>query len=349
MRTRTKFCAIVAVLAVAAPVALSQGPTAPEPAATSNGRLLPTAAAAYAEYQGKVSTVMVNKFDSVKDFDAALDTFGAPNPAQLSSSWVSYSSILGAQDAKFNKAVRNADVYYGPERFMVMLERSPQYAATLDGGKDVVQTILAANSRDAARVSSAGAFIREQSYTLQKVGWGKEDMRKRKDGVLTTLRSSAKNTKSVDDAVQKLFAGPDLNAMLASFAASPTAAESMWDKVSIFAASAPGKAFSSVSPVTVAPTQLQVKTGAEGTVSRMVTLAALHELEADRSNPEVVKATMADPVTMQCVEAAQMEMFGCLEAVASRSDQAFCLARYGLRVSGEKQRSIAGCVTEIAQ
>ena len=349
MRTRTKFCAFAAFMAIAAPVALSQGPTAPAPAATTNGRLLPTTAAAYAEYQGKVSEVMVNKFSSAKDLDNALNTFGAPNVDQLSSAWVSYSGILAAQNPEFVKEVRNIDQYYGRERLMLGLERDLGYAKTLKGGSDAMQTVLAANSRDASRVSAAGAFVREQSYTLQKVAWGKEDMRKKKDGVVSSLRSSSKSTKAVDAAVQKLFAGPDLNAMLASFAASPTGAESLWDKVQVFTASAPGKAFSSVSPVAVASTQLTVVPEYQGTVNRMVTLAALHAIDADQSNAEQVKATMADPVATQCLEAAQMEMFGCLSAVASRSDQAFCLARYGLRVSGEVQRSIAGCVTEIAK
>jgi len=348
LRTRTKFCALVAVLAIAAPMAVSQAPTTPAPAATSNGRLLPTTAAAYADYQGKVTAVMSNKFGSAKDLDNALETFGAPNVDQLSSSWVSYSGILAAQNPEFVKEVRNIDQYYGRERLMLGLQRDLGYAKTLKGGADAMQTVLAANSRDAARVSSAGAFVREQSYTLQKVTWGKEDMRKKKDGVVSSLRSASKTSKNVDDAVQKLFAGPDLNAMLASFAASPTGSESLWDKVQVFTASAPGKAFSSVAPVTVAQNQLTVVPEFQGTVNRMVTLGALHAIDADQSAGEQVKATMADPTTTQCLEAAQMEMFGCLSAVASRSDQAFCLARYGLRVSGEKQRSIAGCVTEIA-
>ena len=345
MRTRTKFCALVAVLALAAPVALSQGPTAPEPAATTaSGRLLPTTAAAYADYQGKLSGMMVNQLGSAKELDAALDTFGAPNIDQLGSSWMSFSGILAAQDVDFTKAVRNANDYYGPERFMVLLERSPQYASTLDGGKDAVQTILAASSSDASRVSAAGAFIKKQSYTLQKVGWAKEDMRKKKDPMLDALRASAKTSKPIDEAVQKLFAGPDLNAVVAQFAAAPSSAESVWDKVQVFTASAPGKAFSAVSPVAVASTQLEVKPGAKGTVDRMVTLAALHELEADRTNPAVVKTTMADPTTTECLASAQRNMFACLSGNATRYEQVA-----GLRVSGEMQETYASCVTEIAK
>ncbi|MEQ1784666.1 MAG: hypothetical protein ABMA14_25245 [Hyphomonadaceae bacterium] len=348
MRNRTKFCAVALALAIATPVAISQ---APAPASTAGGaRLLPSTAAAYADYQGEVSNIMVNSLSDAAEVDQALEHFAAPNVDQLSSSWLSYSAILAAQNPEFVKGVRDIDNYYGRERLMLGLERDLGYATTLGGGNAALQTVLASTSRDKGRISSAGAFVKEQSYTMQNFGWAKKRLSaKENENALGSLRVAAKANKPVTDAVQKLFAGPDLNAMLASVATAPESANSLWDKVSVIAVSAPGKAFSSVSPVTVAPTTLEVDPNLKGTANRMMTLAAMHTIDADKSNADQVTATMKDPTTTSCLEAAQIEMFGCVSATATRYEHAFCLARYGLRLNGDKNRSIAGCVTTLAK
>lgn len=344
MRNRTKIYALMAVLAVAAPVAISQAPDTPE--AAESARLLHANAAAYADYQGKVSDIMVNKLGSSKDLEAALESFAAPNVNQLSSSWVSYSGILATQNAELAKSIRESEAAYGRERVMLGLQRDLGYARTLKGGEDALQSILTSTSRDAGRVSSAGVFVKEQSYTMQRLAWGKEKVRN-KDAAVSALKVSSRAAKPVTDAMQKLFAGPDLNVMLASMTASPNAAENLWDKVAVVAASAPGKAFTTVSPVAVSQSKLDVAPEFKGTANRMVTLAALHALDADKTDSEQFTATMNDPTSLMCLEAAQVEMWGCLSAAGSRDEQAFCLARYGLRVPGDRNRSIAGCVSEL--
>lgn len=348
MRNRTKFCAIALSLAIAAPIAISQAPDTAAPAGSS--RILPNTAAAYADYQGQVSQIMNKELGNASEVDRALDVFAAPNVDQLSSSWLSYSAILAAQNPEFVKGVRDIDNYYGRERLALGLERDLGYATTLAGGSQALQTVLAATSRDKGRISSAGAFVKEQSYTMQSFGWAKKRLSAKENAeALSSLRSNAKSTKPVSDAVQKLFAGPDLNAMLASVATSPDSANTLWDKVSVIAVSAPGKAFSSVSPITVAPSALEVDPNLKGTANRMMTLAALHAIDADKTNAAQVNATMKDPTTLSCLEAAQIEMFGCVSATATRYEHAFCLARYGLRLNGDKNRSIAGCVTTLAK
>ena len=94
------------------------------------------------------------------------------------------------------------------------------YARTLKGGEAALQSALAVNSRDSSRISSAGAFVKEQSYKLQNVTWGKSKV-KDANGSVKTLAVAAKASRPVTDAAQKVFSGPDLNTMLASVAASP--------------------------------------------------------------------------------------------------------------------------------
>lgn len=347
LRTRTKFCALAVVLAIATPVAISQAPTPETPADAPAARLLPVTAAAYADYQGRVSEIMTKELASAKELEKALDTFGAPNLNQLSSGWLSYSGILASQSGEFTTAVRNASDYYGQERFLQYMQMDIGYARSLDGGEDALQNALTINSQDSSRISSAGAFVKEQSYKLQKVGWGKERV-KSPTATLNALKVSARASKPVTDSVQKLFAGPDLNAMFASMAASPTSANQLWDKVSVIAVSAPGKALNAVSPVSVAKPELKLDPEFKPTANRMVTLAALHSMGIDQSNPEHVKAAMNDPVSMQCLQEAQGYLFGCVETAYTRYELAFCLARHGLRFEKDKIRSMGSCFAEIA-
>ncbi len=345
MRSELKFCAaILALAAFATPVALSQTPASPTP----EKRILPTAAAGYAEYQGEVSNIMSKELSSAADLDKAMNTFGGPNPGQLSAAWISYSAILAAQNPDFVTAVRDIDSYYGRERVLTGMRNDIGYARSLKGGEAALQAALNVNSKDTARISSAGAFVKEQSYKLQNVAWGKSKV-KDPNGSIKALKASAAASRPVTDAAQKLFAGPDLNAMLATVAASPSNAGSIWDKVSVFAASAPASAFSSLSPVTTAPPSLKVDPKYLGTANRMVTLAAFHAIEADKTNQTDVKAAMNDSMSVTCLEEAQMQLLSCVSAAHIRSDLTFCLARHGLKLPGEDVRSMGGCFSEIAK
>lgn len=344
MRSKTRFTVLALALAALAPAAIGQGPASPNP----DKRMLPTTAAAYGEYQGEVSTIMSKELSSAADLDKALNTFGAPNPNQLSSGWISYSAILAAQNKEFVDAVRDIDGYYGRERVMTGMRNDIGYARSLKGGEAALQSALAVNSKDSGRISSAGAFVKEQSYKLQNVAWGKTKV-KDPNGSIKALKASANGTRPVTDAAQKLFAGPDLNVILASAAASPSNAGSIWDKVSVFAASAPATAFSALSPVTAASTALKVDPKYAGTANRMVTLAAFHAIEADKTNTDDVKAAMNDSMSVVCLEEAQMQLFSCVSAAHVRSDLTFCLARHGLKLPGEDVRSMGGCFSEIAK
>ncbi len=346
MRSETKFCAALLSLALAAPLALAQTPATPTPEV----RMLPTSAAAYAEYQGEVSSVMAKPFASAKELDRALDTFGAPNPDQLSSAWISYSAIIAAQQKDFVTAVRDIDSYYGRDRVMTGMRNDVGYARTLKGGEQALQAALSVNSRDAGRISNAGAFVKEQSYTLQSIGWGKQKIKDPK-GSAHQLKASARAIRPVATAATKLFSGPDLNAMLASVSASPADAGSIWDKISVLTASAPATAFSALSPVQAAQSSLKVDPQHLSTVNRMVTLAAFHVIEADKdaSHSSDVKAAMTDKNTSGCIDWAQMQLQACVSAAYTRAEVSFCLARHGLELKNDKSPSVGACFSEIAK
>lgn len=345
MRSELKFCAVaLALAAVLAPVAMSQARASPTP----DKRMLPSSAAAYGEYQGEVSTIMSKELSSAADLDKALNTFGAPNPGQLSSGWISYSAILAAQNKEFVDAVRDIDGYYGRERVMTGMRNDIGYARTLKGGEAALQSALQVNSNNFEPHLQRLRLCEGAAHKLQSVAWGKTKV-KDANGSVKTLAVASKAARPVTDAAEKVFSGPDLNAMLASVAASPASAGSVWDKVSVFAASAPGNAFSALSPVTAASAALKVDPKYNGTANRMVTLAAFHAIEADKTNTNDVKAAMNNSMSVACLEEAQMQLFSCVSAAHVRSDLTFCLARHGLKLPGEDVRSMGGCFSEIAK
>jgi hypothetical protein len=275
--------------------------------------------------------------------DAELNTFGAPNPDQLSSGWIAYQAMIAAQDRDFSGAVRDIDAYYGRERVMTGMRNDVGYARTLKGGESALQSALAANGKDTSRINSAADYVKAQAYKLQDIAWGKTRV-KDPSGRAGQLKVNSKITKPVAEAAAKLFGGPDLGAMLAS--ASATGGQtSIWDRVTMLTGSAPTSAFAaaavSLSPTSlsaaaaVAPVKtLKIDPKREGTANRIVTLAAFHVLNAQSSNAEDVKVAMKDRVTADCIDWSQLQLQACVSAAYTRADLSFCLAEHAIRDPG---------------
>lgn len=319
MRSMTGLCAAALVLVM----------TAPAFAQTAEPRVLPSAAAHYGEYQGDVSQISAAPLKSSKELDAALDTFGAQNPDQLSSGWIAYSAMVAAQDKDFAAAVKDIDAYYGRERVMTGFRNDVGYARTLKGGETALQDALSANSRDAGRISSAAAFVKDQAYKLQDVAWGKSRLGSGTT-VANKLKADAKTPKPVADAAQKLFAGPDLGIVLSN----AHGEKSVWDKVSILA-SAPTAALTQTGVISAPAAPLKVDPKREGTANRIVTLAAFHVLEAEKTNKDDVKTAMKDKVTYDCIDWSQLQLQACVSAAYTRADLSFCLAEHAIGDAGQ--------------
>lgn len=323
-------CAFVTALPVSA---LAQTPEAPAPG------LVRGAAAAYADYQGHVSNIRAKPLAGAEQLDTALDTFGAQNPGQLSSGWISYSAMVAAQNKDFGAAVRDIDAFYGRDRVLNGMRNDVGYARSLKGGEAALQSALVVNSQDSSRISSAAAFVKEQAYKLQDIAWGKSRI---KDAGSTAnhLKISARTVRPIADAAQKFFAGPDLNAMLVS--ANAGSQGSIWDKVSLITASAPAAAIASIAPATTPAPALRVDPKREGTADRIVTLAALHVLDAEKGNADDVKAAMKDKSTYDCIDWSQLQLQACVSAAYTRADLSFCLAEHAIGETG-------ACFSDVAR
>jgi hypothetical protein len=297
------------------------------------------AAAAYADYQGQVSDIRAKPLSGADQLDKALDTFGAQNPDQLSNGWIAYSAMVAAQNKEFGAAVKDIDAYYGRERVLNGMRNDVGYARSLKGGEAALQSALVVNSQDSSRISSAAAFVKEQAYKLQDIAWGKSRL-KDAGGAANHLKISARTTRPIAETAQKFFAGPDLNAMLVS--ANAGSQGSIWDKVSMITASAPAAALATVKPATAPAPTMHVDPKREGTANRIVTLAALHVLDAEKGNTDDVKAAMKDKPTYDCIDWSQLQLQACVSAAYTRADLSFCLAEHAIGETG-------GCFANVAR
>lgn len=312
-------------------------------APASEARVMEGAAAAYADYQGHVSSIRAKPLADAEQLDKELTTFGASNPDQLSSGWISYQAMIAAQNKDFSGAVRDIEAYYGRDRVMTGMRNDVGYARTLKGGETALQSALLANGQDTSRINSAADYVKQQAYKLQDVAWGKTKL-KDPSGRAGELKVNAKVVKPIAEAATKLFAGPDLGAMLASASASG-GQSSIWDKVSTLTASAPTSALAAVAPSltttslnpapALGPTKtMKVDPRREGTANRIVTLAAFHVLNAESSHTDDVKVAMKDRPTSDCIDWSQLQLQACVSAAYTRADLSFCLAEHAIRDPG---------------
>jgi hypothetical protein len=356
MRCESWFRSAALSIVFISPMATAQAPkpaAEPAPAATTAApkpRVLQSAAAAYGEYQSEVSAIRSAPIAGATELDRALTTFGGQNTDQLSAGWISYSALIASQNKDFAEAVRDIDGFYGRERVMTGMRNDVGYARTLEGGEQALQTALAVNSQDATRISGAAAFVKDQAVRLQNIAWGKARF-KDASGTANKLKLSSKTARPIADAATKVFAAPDINLMLASAAKSPSAG-SVWDKLSVITASAPAAALGAVAPAQATHAgAMKVLPKYEGTANRIVTLAAFHVLEAEKTDEETMKTAMKDKQMFECIDWAQLQLQACVSAAYTRSDLSFCLAQHalGLQSSDGAAPSVGACFNSVAR
>lgn len=342
MRSKTGLsiaAAVVTTLFLPSIATAQSSPSTPQqPAASSSTanapKVLQSAAAAYAEYQGEVSNISTKKIDGERDLDHALDTFGGQNPNQLSSGWISYSALIASQNQEFAASMRDIDSFYGRDRVMTGMRNDVAYARSLPGGEQALQMALAVNEKDSRRISSAAAFVKDQAYQLQEVSWGKKRLRN-SDSTVNRLKASSSTSRPIADVAQRFFATPELDLVLAT-ATNTSGQSSVWDKVSMLTTSAPAAALAAVQPAssTVAHTSYRVDPRRETTANRIVTLAAFQVLEAAASHEGDVKSAMSDRPTKDCIDWSQVQLRACVSAAYTRADLSFCLAEHAIGDQG---------------
>jgi hypothetical protein len=300
---------------------------AASPIATGNP--IAKAASSYGTFQEDITALDTGVIAKPGDLDAALDRMTGHSPQSLAQGWIAFSAIAASQSASFVATVREAEAAFGRDMLMRGFRNDNAYATRLKGAGDAVQGMLAAASRESARVYSVGAAFEKRSYDLQKTGWA--DLR------------AGNAAARVAQLKQVTAAGrPISNVVLAAF--SPEASSAAASEGSRLAQSLAEALRLGPSPAqasgSAAPTGLRYRDDRKATVDRVVTLAAIQALDAAPGAPADVSTMLSDKPTQDCLEWARLHMYQCISAARFRYEHAFCLGTHALKDVGACMRGV---------
>lgn len=335
MLTKSLTAAISAIAGLALHAA-AQG-TAPAPqnvSAPAQPDPLSNAAALYATYQGDVTDVKSQGFNSARDIDKALTNLGGHNSDQFTQGWMAYSALVAAQTPEFKASVLDIEGYYGRDTLLTGLKNDVRYARTLNGGNSAVASSLSAVSADSRRLVGAAAYVKEQAYSLQGSGWAKGRIGNsgaKAEGLFASTRAGIPARSTMIAAL----ASPDMDNVLSSAgsAGSPSVWESVTSAASTIRVPAVAARFGATN---------RVARGKEPIADSIATLAAYRVLGADASNDGAIRKTMSERETAGCVNMAQLNLQQCVAAAHKHYEIPFCIGEHALSDIGK-------CIGKVAQ
>ena len=292
-------------------------------------------AAVYATFQADVSDVSEGELASASDIEVSLTNLGSQNPGQLSSGWLAYAALIASQDEAYRAAVRDISSYYGAESFTRGLRNDPRYARSLEGGKSAVTSALVATDADVTRINHAGAYVKEQAYSLQASGWAKARIGNT-DQMIETIRTAALSGRSAAPEFVSALGTPDMGGLLKR--AGSDGAVSLWDGVSTAAEAVRVP----VLPIKYDGRSARIRAGKEPIADRIATLAAYRILGEEASTPDELYTAMSERQTQGCLKMAQLNLHQCVAAAHKQYEVPFCIGEHALL-------DVGGCIGDVTQ
>ena len=308
-------------------VVAEAAPTQPQSDAISDS------AAIYATFQADVTDVKTTTFESTGEIESSLRNLGGQNPTQLTSGFIAYSALVASQDPTFRASVQDIEGFYGRETLLLGLSNDVRYARSLDGGTSAVTSSLGAIAADSRRLRGAGAYVKEQAYTLQGAGWAKSRF-SNKSSVLDQLASGT--GRPVSATLRAAFADSSIDTAL--FQAGQNGAPSLWDGVS---SAASAVRFPSLN-IAYSGNTTRVAAGREQVADQIATLAAYRVLGTDAVPASTVRQTMNETRTRNCIQTARLNLQQCVAAVHQHHEAPFCIGEHALTEIGD-------CIGDITQ
>lgn len=319
-----------AISAISAFAAMAVGSASVAPAQTATSNPIAKAASSYGTFQDDVAALDTGVIAKPGDLDAAVDRMAGHNPTTLAQGWIAFSAIAASQSAPFVATVREAEAAFGRDTLMRGFRNDNAYATRLKGAGDAVQGMLAAASRESARVYSVGAAFEKRSYDLQKTGWA--DLRAGNASArVAQLKQVTAAGRPISNVVLAAF-GPQTSAT-STTADGSRMAQSLAEALRLAPSSA--QAYASTSP-----TGLRYRDERKATVDRVVTLAAIQALDAAPGAQADVTTMLSDKPTQDCLEWARLHMYQCVSAARFRYEHAFCLGTHALKDVGACMRGV---------
>ncbi|MEL6662219.1 MAG: hypothetical protein AAFR33_04375 [Pseudomonadota bacterium] len=285
-------------------------------------------AAVYATFQSDVTDVRQNALSSAGDIEDTLTNLGGHNSQKLSNGFIAYSALVASQNPEFRAAVRDIEGFYGRDSLLLGLRNDVRYARTLEGGNAAVTSSLNSVNADARRLRGAGAYVKEQAYSLQAAGWAKATIGNT-DSIIASIQSSAQAGRPVRANLRSAFVSSEIDSVL--FQAGQSGAPSLWENVN--------GAVSAVSFPTVnigyTGRASRIRSGKEPIADRIATLAAYRVLGQDAAPAQEIRTAMRETSTRNCINMAQLNLQQCVAAAHKQYEVPFCIGEHALTDVGD--------------
>ncbi|MEM0985914.1 MAG: hypothetical protein AAGJ32_06690 [Pseudomonadota bacterium] len=292
-------------------------------------------AAVYATFHSDVSDIRNNPLSSAGDIETSLTNLGGQNPDQLSSGWLAYSAMIAAQDPEYRNSVRDIASFYGEDSLRLGLRNDVRYARTLDGGTGAVTSALSATEADRRRIEGAGAYVKEQAYSLQGTGWAKARV-PNTDTLINGMRTSAISGRPVSREVYAAFGQSDIDTVLSKVAGN--SAESLWDGVTTAAGAVK---FPDLS-LGYKGRDMRIRAGKEPVADKIATLAAYRILGTGDLPASEMRTALKERSTKNCLNMAQLNLHQCVAAAHKQYEVPFCIGEHALNDVGQ-------CIGDVTQ
>lgn len=292
-------------------------------ATAQSGDQITNSAAVYATYQSDVSNVNTKPLGSAAEIDTALETLGGHNPDQLSKGWVSYMALIASQDPAYRKSLREIESYYGRDVLVSGLKNDARYARTLGGGDTAVGSALTASAADSRRLNSAGAFVKEQAYSLQAVGWAKAKIGNSR-AKATNIGSKQIGGIPAKSGLVSAFSASDIDLTMSQ--AGLGGASSLWDNVT----SATSAVKMPAAVTSAFADRKRVKYGKEPIADRIATVAAYRVLGSSATSVSDMQNAMVERETKGCMNMANLNLQQCVAAANHQYELPLCIGTHAI-------------------
>ena len=300
------------IIQAPAPVVIQPLTIPARPADVRMNEALVRSAASHAGVMRRVTRAAAAPITTKDDLNRMMDDLTVMFSPTLGAGMTSYGAIVGAQNTQFVDSVLDKAQFDGIDSVIYQLYASPDYATGFSGSYAAAADIASAWREDIAVIRSAGAQLKQQSYSLQKdPAWKKQRADSRKTRI-AALKASRNVLATIDNQSHRSIAAA--GAVSSRDFDGPERTAAFW------------RAYAK-SGVMAGGAQPVMNTR----MKRALTLAALDVLGAtDKKSSTWILNYTTTPGLNACTKWARLHTEQCLAAGHYKYEDAYCIAQHQL-------------------
>lgn len=276
---------------------------------------------AYAAFQNDVSALDNAPIESSVLMNAALERGAGHERMALARGFIAYGAMTAAQAPAFVAGVQSRVRAAGRAAVIRQLRSDVTYARRRPpGASEAITLVLNMAANDRARLNRIADYYDGVGRRLQNLNWPPISAGDRDARTLRLAALAATTPAPADLALNLASAGTQTDA------ARRIGGRHFWDD--------PNTSYHD-EPM---PTTREAR---RDLVDRMLTLGALFIIGASDEEAERASALMREESTSACLNMAQLHFRQCVSVAHGADEDAFCLARHGLRDVGTCLGSVA--------